>query len=143
MDLHLSLRAWRKVHNDSTIEFDGKHFTIAPALKKYVTVRCRRLASKAVIVALTSWGFLAGSIGAAQHGFTVEAIVEELKQADQDGQYATRMARLAHPELHATGPSIPPWQIPNSRVPRPKLLIAWPLFPGKSWTTWLTFSRYP
>lgn len=38
LDLHLSLRASRKVHNDSTIEFDGKPFQIAPTSKKYVTV---------------------------------------------------------------------------------------------------------
>lgn len=38
LDLHLSLRSSRKVHNDNTIEFDGKPYTIAPTLKKYVTV---------------------------------------------------------------------------------------------------------
>lgn len=38
LDLHLSLRSSRKVHNDGTIEFDGKPFQIAPTSRKYVTV---------------------------------------------------------------------------------------------------------
>jgi hypothetical protein len=38
LDLHLSLRSSRKVHNDNTIEFDGKPFPIAPTSKKHVTV---------------------------------------------------------------------------------------------------------
>jgi len=38
LDLHLSLRAQRKVYNDNTIEFDAKTFPIAKTARKSVTV---------------------------------------------------------------------------------------------------------
>ena len=38
LDLHLSLRASRKVNNDNFIEFNGMSFKIAPTLKKYVPI---------------------------------------------------------------------------------------------------------
>lgn len=37
LDLHFSLRASRRVHNDHSIEFDGRSYQIAPTRKKYVT----------------------------------------------------------------------------------------------------------
>ena len=37
LDLHFSLRASRKVHNDNTIEFDGRSFQIAPTARRFVT----------------------------------------------------------------------------------------------------------
>jgi len=37
LDLHLSLRAQRKVYNDNTIEFDGHTLQIAPTARKSVT----------------------------------------------------------------------------------------------------------
>ena len=38
LDLHLSLRATRKVHTGPYIEFDGKSYEIAPTARKVVTV---------------------------------------------------------------------------------------------------------
>jgi len=38
LDLHLSLRASRRVHNDHSIEFDGRAYLIAPTLKKHLPV---------------------------------------------------------------------------------------------------------
>jgi hypothetical protein len=38
LDLHFSLRSTRKVHNDNTIEFDGRSLQIAPTARKFVTM---------------------------------------------------------------------------------------------------------
>ncbi len=38
LDLHLSLRARRRVNNDQTIDFEGRNYPIADTAKKYVSI---------------------------------------------------------------------------------------------------------
>jgi len=48
LDLHLSLRCWRKVHNNS-IEFDGLSYEISPTKRKSVCVLFHPLQSFCVL----------------------------------------------------------------------------------------------